>query len=79
MFLIGCFARNDLLWGARGYRRTLLSGGRIAERIAAIAFQVGLQTRIIYEFDDHRVDAAIDVDGVEEGTLAVIELRSENG
>jgi hypothetical protein len=75
VFVIGCFARNDVLWGPRGYRRTLMDAGMQAGRVLEAARQSGLSPRAIYEFDDHRVDAALDVDGVEEGTLVAIELE----
>jgi hypothetical protein len=79
VFVIGCFARNDVLWGPRGYRRTLLDAGMLAGRVLEAARQSGLSPRAIYEFDDHRVDAALDVDGVEEGTLVAIELEVGGG
>jgi hypothetical protein len=71
VFVIGNFARNDLLYGARGYRRTLIEAGRVVEAIRAI---VGDLPRVSLEFADRVVDGILECDGVEEGTVAVIGL-----
>lgn len=71
IFVIGNFARNDLLYGARGYRRTLIEAGRIVEAIRHVA---GELPRVSLEFADRVVDGILECDGVEEGTVAVIEV-----
>jgi len=74
IFVIGNFARNDLLFGARGYRRTLIEAGRITEKIREIAVELKVEPRLRLEFADRVVDGILECDGVEEGVLAVIEL-----
>lgn len=74
LFVIGNFARNDLLFGARGYRRTLIEAGRVTEAVLGIAARLGLSARLLIEFTDRTVDAVLEADGTEEGVLAVLEL-----
>src|SRR5262249_11377990 len=33
LFILGCFSRNEVLLGRRGYRRTLLEAGRVTQEI----------------------------------------------
>ena len=70
ILVIGNFARNDLLYGARGYRRTLIEAGRVVEAMRQLAGEL----RVSLEFADRVVDGILECDGVEEGTVAVIEL-----
>jgi hypothetical protein len=74
LFILGSFARNDVIFGARGYRRTLLEAGRVAQEIHSHAREVGVKTRAVYEFIDREVDLAMEADGVEQGTLVVFEF-----
>jgi hypothetical protein len=74
LFLIGNFARNDLLFGARGYRRTLLEAGRVLEIALQVAGRLELFVRPCIEFADRALDLVLEADGVEEGVLAAIEI-----
>jgi SagB-type dehydrogenase family enzyme len=74
IFIVGRFARNALLFGDRGYRRTLLEAGAVLEEILQGARQLSLKALSTSEFDDRDVDAIIEVDGVEEGTLVAVRL-----
>ena len=74
IFVIGNFARNDLLFGARGYRRTLIEAGRVTEKIREIAVELKLAPRLRLEYADRAVDEILECDGVEEGSLAVVQL-----
>lgn len=76
LFVMGNFARNDLLYGARGYRRTLIEAGRITEAALGIAARLGMPPRLRLEFADRALDIVLEADGTEEGILAVIELGS---
>jgi len=76
LFVIGNFARNDLLFGARGYRRTLIEAGRVTEAVLGIAARLGLTARLLIEFTDRALDGVLEADGTEEGVLAVLELGS---
>ena len=73
LFLVGSFARNDLLFGARGYRRTLVEAGRVAESALRACRQLGVAPRLCTEFSDRDVDMLLDADGVEEGVVIAIE------
>ena len=74
LLVLGSFARNDILFGPRGYRRTLVEAGRMAEEVVANADRSGISRRVIYEFIDRELDSVMEADGVEQGTLIVIEL-----
>lgn len=69
VFILGCFARNDLLMGPRGYRRTLVEAGQVAQLVLSEAGRQGLAVWPLYEFSDREVDRALEADGTEEGTL----------
>src|SRR5262249_61608901 len=74
LFLIGCFARNDVLFGPRGYRRTLLEAGQVTTGLLAEAGRLGLDAVPIFEFTDRDLDAVIEADGIEEGTLVALAI-----
>jgi hypothetical protein len=74
ILIVGRFARNALLFGDRGYRRTLLEAGAVLEEVLQGARQFGLKASATSEFSDRDVDAIIEVDGVEEGTLVAVRL-----
>jgi hypothetical protein len=74
VFVVGMFARNAILYGERGYRSTLLESGATLHAIAAGAAELNMPAHVITEFDDHRVDSILDLDGIEAGTLAVVSL-----
>lgn len=74
LFILGSFARNDVLFGSRGYRRTLLEAGHLAQEIVHQARQLGLVIQPFYEFTDRDVDAAMEADGIEQGTIMAFEL-----
>lgn len=73
-FIHGRFARNEILLGRRGYRRTLIEAGQVAHELAAQATRAGLVAVPIYEFIDRDLDAVLEADGTEEGTLIAFEL-----
>jgi hypothetical protein len=75
LLLVASFARNDVLFGPRGYRRTLMEAGRLAEIFIREAARRKLATRPIYEFVDRDVDHVIDADGVELGALVAFEME----
>ena len=79
LFIVASFARNELLFGARGYRRTLLEAGQLANELLMLAERAGMTAGLLFDFDDWKVDAALEADGVEEGTLAVVELGVVTG
>jgi hypothetical protein len=74
VFVLGSFARNELLFGARGYRHTLIEAGRVIQELVGRATGRGLRVTVLSDFFDRDVDALLEADGVEEGILAVLEL-----
>jgi hypothetical protein len=74
LFLIACFPRNEVLYGARSYRRTLIEAGRVVGGIAEESRRQGTAVRVTLDFFDAVVNAFVDADGVEEATLAVLEF-----
>lgn len=74
VFVLGSFARNELLFGSRGYRHTLIEAGRVIQEVLDQANRRGMAVTILSDFVDRDVDALLEADGVEEGVLAVLEL-----
>jgi hypothetical protein len=76
LFVVASFVRNEVLYGPRGYRRTLLEAGRLVEIILVEAERLGISVNPVLEFHDRAIDRFVEVDGLEEGTLLVIELAA---
>lgn len=72
--LIGCFVRNEILFGLRGYRHTLMEAGRISQRLLDAAVQLQLPLRPIQDFADREVDALLELDGTERSAILIFEL-----
>ncbi|MFY9580833.1 MAG: hypothetical protein WAQ33_16090 [Gaiellaceae bacterium] len=79
LFIVASFARNELLFGARGYRHTLLEAGQLANELLRLVEGAGMTAGLLFDFDDWKVDAALEADGVEEGAVAVVELGVVTG
>lgn len=69
LFVVGAFIRNALLYGSRGYRRTLLEAGQVAQHIRAAAEVEGMGLVEAFEFIDREVDNVLELDGIEHGSL----------
>jgi hypothetical protein len=74
LLVLACFPRNEIVFGQRGYRRTLLEAGQVTQEIVASAAEHGQTTRILYEFADRDVDRIMEVDGVELSTVIAIAI-----
>jgi hypothetical protein len=74
VFLVGCFARNEILLGPRGYRRTLVEAGQVAAGIARHARRLGRDPVVRREFSDRDVDRVMEVDGVEHSVVVAVGL-----
>lgn len=74
LFIVGFFGRNEMLLGPRGYRRTLLDAGRVAEVLLEEGRARGQASYPVYEFTDRHVEKAIELDGTEVGALVGFEL-----
>jgi hypothetical protein len=75
LFVVASFARNELLYGTRGYRHTLLEAGRLAQQLVSLAGRAALDARLSFDFDDWELNAALQADGVEEGVIVAVELK----
>jgi hypothetical protein len=76
ILLVGRFGRHDVLYGPRGYRRTLIEAGRLSQELLRLAGERGIRAALITEYFDHDLDRAALTDGVDDGCLAVVELES---
>jgi hypothetical protein len=74
LVVIARFGRGEALYGPRAYRRALIDAGRLSQAVLDAARQAGAAARLVTEFLDGDLDDAVRVDGVEEGSLAAIEL-----
>ena len=72
--LLGCFARNEILLGVRGYRRTLLEAGQLAHEIVRVAARSGCAAHLRFEFADRDLDLMMEADGVEQSAVVAVEL-----
>jgi hypothetical protein len=75
LFVVVFFARNDIFFGARGYRRSLLEAGQVIEGVIRIGAGLGYDFTALYEFADRDLDGVLSADGTEEGTVAALVLR----
>ena len=75
LFVLACFPRNEIILGQRGYRRTLLEAGQVAQRILSSTVQAGRTATAHYEFADRDVDDIMEVDGVEHSTVIAIAVQ----
>jgi hypothetical protein len=78
LFIVGNFARNEIMLGVRGYRRTLIEVGQVAESLMNSATELDIKVFAIYDFDDRVLEAALDVDGTERSVLVAFELEKGN-
>ena len=69
--LVACFPRNEVLFGMRGYRRTLLEAGQLAQ---LISLQLGEYFAIwlSYDFHDRFLNEVLGLDGTESSVVAAI-------
>jgi hypothetical protein len=74
IFVAANFPRNEILFGRRGYRRTLLEAGHVAEAVRRSCLHTNLRSVQVHEFDDRRLDFVLDFDGVEQTTLVAFEV-----
>jgi hypothetical protein len=75
VLIVGRLGRHDALYGARGYRRTLVEAGRLSQEMVRLAARYGVSAAVVTEFGDAELDAAALVDGVADSCLVVVELR----
>jgi len=66
--------RHMLYQGPRGLRRTLADNGRLQERLDLAADACGVRAAIEQDYVDDIVDGALDLDGVERTTVALMRI-----
>jgi hypothetical protein len=76
--IIGVFIRNAVLFGTRGYRKTLIDTGRAAEYLMTKLNNTDLSVKIISEFFDREINMAAGCDGVEKAVLIVMTIRQNS-
>ncbi|QGG54430.1 hypothetical protein [Paenibacillus sp. B01] len=77
IFVAANLHRSLQLFGERGYRLSLLEGGRITERLAACSAGSGLRLQPVLGFYDSRVHQLLGLDGQYEVALSCLLLQAE--
>lgn len=67
-------ARSSLKYGERAYRFVLLEAGHVAQNVLLAAEQMGVSACAVGGFVDDEVNAALEIDGVDEISLYLIAL-----
>ncbi|OXM14794.1 hypothetical protein [Paenibacillus herberti] len=77
MFIAANLRRTLQLFGERGYRLSLLEGGRLTERLAACAPGTGCRLQPLLGFYDNRVHELLGLDGHYEVVLSCLMMHKE--
>lgn len=78
VFVSASLARNEILYGRRGYRRTLIEVGQLVQQLVAACAAGQLPCVVSLEFTDRSLNDLLDLDGVEESVFAVLEIGGAN-
>lgn len=70
-FLTGIFFRSSWKYRDRAYRYNLLDTGHMAESLTLALTAMGLPFRLVYDFNDQRINALLGVDERREVCLAI--------
>jgi SagB-type dehydrogenase family enzyme len=74
LVLTALFWRSRFKYGQRGYRFVLLEAGHVAQNALLAAAALGVPALPLGGFYDARLDALLDVDGVDESSVYVVLL-----
>ncbi|QJC50426.1 hypothetical protein HGI30_01670 [Paenibacillus albicereus] len=77
IFVAANLHRSLQLFGERGYRLSLLEGGRLTERLSACSPGSGLRVQPVLGFYDSRVHQLLGLDGHYEVALSCLLLQAE--
>lgn len=77
--LAASFWRSRFKYGLRAYRFALLEAGHAAQNLLLAAAALGLSAVPLGGFFDHRLDAALELDGVDRSSLYVVCVGSPSG
>jgi len=69
ILVTGVFGRSAFKYGERAYRFVLMESGHLAQNINLVAHSLKLGSLNIGGFYDRRMDALLDIDGVDQSTL----------
>ncbi|HYD82076.1 MAG TPA: SagB/ThcOx family dehydrogenase [Paucimonas sp.] len=75
IILSAIFRRTGYKYRDRAYRYAVADAGHLLENLRIAGHQVGMQARLVPHFDEALAARAIGVDGVEEGVLAIMDVR----
>jgi SagB-type dehydrogenase family enzyme len=75
VLLTAVFRRTGYKYRDRAYRYAAADAGHLLENLRLAAHAAGMQARLAERFDEAQAARALGVDGVEEGVLALVELR----
>jgi SagB-type dehydrogenase family enzyme len=78
LVLAAVFWRSRFKYGQRGYRFVLLEAGHVAQNALLGAAALGVPALPLGGFYDARLDALLDVDGVDESSLYVLLLGGDS-
>jgi SagB-type dehydrogenase family enzyme len=77
LVLTAVFWRSRFKYGQRGYRFVLLETGHVAQNALLAAAALGVPALPVGGFYDARLDALLDVDGVDESSVYMLLLGSD--
>ncbi|MFD2273784.1 SagB/ThcOx family dehydrogenase [Undibacterium arcticum] len=73
--LTAVFRRTGYKYRNRAYRYAVADAGHLLENLRLAGHNAGMQARLVARFDEALAAKTIGVDGVEEGVLAIMDLR----
>ncbi|MGH8783844.1 MAG: SagB/ThcOx family dehydrogenase [Cupriavidus necator] len=73
--LTAVFRRTGYKYRDRAYRYAVADAGHLLENLRLAGHQAGMRATLVTRFDERLAARAIGVDGLEEGVLAVMDLR----
>lgn len=79
MVLTSVFRRTGYKYRNRAYRYVTADAGHLLENLRAAGQAAGFSAVLLPRFDEAALARTLQVDGVEEGVLAVMELRPHSG
>jgi len=74
LVLTACFNRSTKKYADRGYRYTYMESGSICQNIYLAAEALKLGTVAVGAFNDDRLNALLDIDGIREAALLIMPI-----
>ncbi|MBI3283643.1 MAG: SagB family peptide dehydrogenase [Burkholderiales bacterium] len=79
VLLTAVFRRTGYKYRDRAYRYAVADAGHLLENLRLAAHAAGMRARLLSRFDEAQAASALGVDGVQEGVLAIMDLRPAGG